>query len=145
MIDATCLSEPNPDWSFIDRKGHKHRWSKSNTLPTLNSVCDEWVYDEDEERYCARNHYECKKCREHVTPGLRAGTPKYVRGFQQPLEVNASVDLDQWDHLISIIDSGEKCTLLLPHELPDTLAYLTSVNKTVDGQIEITLKGTGPQ
>ena len=72
-IDVTPMQEANPDWEYIDSKGHKHYWEINDinkgdyTLPTLEYIEDVPATEE----YPATNHYECKKCGETVKPKMR--------------------------------------------------------------------------
>lgn len=63
-IDVTPRSEPNPDWSYTDPKGHVHTYTSGT-----------WKYVEDHpatDEYPASSHHECKKCGARVVPGTRS-------------------------------------------------------------------------
>lgn len=95
MIDVTSCNRPNPLWSFTDEAGHVHRWHvvgdpqpattydhrRSYEVPTLESVSEEPEYDGEGE-YWTPSHYECRECREHVSPGYCADTEQvFVAGI----------------------------------------------------------------
>ena len=62
--DVTSHSEPVPDWSYTDPKGHVHTYSSGT-----------WHYVEDDpgtDEYPSRGHHECKECGAHVKPGRKS-------------------------------------------------------------------------
>lgn len=86
MIDATPMTENDPNWIHADTHGHEHRWmagpdplvpltnpqQQTSVLPTLRYALDEpyWCGDcHDEHQF---GHYECVFCGEWVSPGVRA-------------------------------------------------------------------------
>jgi hypothetical protein len=82
LLDATVWTEPDPAWTYIDPAGHKHHWTKSFKLPTLDRVIDAWGVDEDGESYVAADHYECRRCRAHVRPGMQPGKHREIAGIR---------------------------------------------------------------
>ncbi len=67
---------PDPDWRYIDKKGHGHFWKKTK-LPTMKQVVvgTQWVGDEyDGEEYEIKE-WRCKLCDETIDPGMKDETP----------------------------------------------------------------------
>ena len=78
MIEATPIQEPDPAWQYIDRKGHTHKWEKPYAIHTIIMVVDA----EETDEYPAVTHYECRKCKERIMPGMRSpGTRQYITGL----------------------------------------------------------------
>ena len=80
-IDITPIEEADPNWEYVDKKGHKHYWQINDiekgdySLPTLAYVEDVAPTDE----YPASYHYECKKCGEVIKPKTRVPpTRRYI-------------------------------------------------------------------
>jgi len=74
LIDVTPMTEANPHWEYIDKKGHKHHYihHKDGTLgdpKTLKLVQTDCLYDGDEDFFC-------KKCGEEIEPGIRGVTER---------------------------------------------------------------------
>lgn len=78
QIDVTTMTEPDPNWTFIDAAGHFHAYTKEFALPTLKRVevyvdadqvegLDE-DYDEDD---YAIVELHCRICDENIVPGTR--------------------------------------------------------------------------
>jgi len=81
-IYFTLRHDPDPAWQFVDAAGHKHSWVASGDdfeLPTLEWVSIPGLDDEGFE--FDAGHYECKECRETISPGLRVPDPAYVAGL----------------------------------------------------------------
>ena len=74
LIDVTPMTEENPDWEYIDKSGHNHKYIKhkdgSLGFPrTLKVVQTDRLYDGDSECHC-------KICGEIIEPGIRGTTVK---------------------------------------------------------------------
>lgn len=80
-IDVTSSHERDPDWTFVDLRGHFHAYSSDGgklSLPTLKGV-EIWVPCEgcsshDDEEVCSgysRIEMRCVICDEPVKPGMR--------------------------------------------------------------------------
>lgn len=92
-IDVTTLTEPDPNWTFVDAAGHIHAYSKDFNLPTLRRVevdaeqapddefsahfvadesdDDSWDEFGDDTEYTI-TEYHCVLCDETVVPGARS-------------------------------------------------------------------------
>jgi hypothetical protein len=87
MIDVTSgLPYPNERWTYTDRQGHEHRYSRraaGDYYPTLVWVVDETYWCEDCRDEHTDGHYECAICGEHITPRLRGPdlSRKYIPGL----------------------------------------------------------------
>jgi hypothetical protein len=75
-IDVTPMSEPDPDWIFVDLLGHEHRYTADNTLPTLRVV----TIDEGDNEHPGWSIHVCKLCGERVRPQHR---PPRFRQFMK--------------------------------------------------------------
>lgn len=92
MIDVTPEYEPDPSWVHTDSNGHVHRWmagpdplaslrnprEQTAELPSLVRV------DDPEPHWCPEclgdyqpQHYECRLCRDVVTPQYRRTVGRY--------------------------------------------------------------------
>lgn len=72
-IDVTPCTEPDPDWAYVDRAGHEHRWIQKASgsgyaLESLLLIIDMPATD----NHPASSHLECPLCRERIIPGWRA-------------------------------------------------------------------------
>lgn len=71
--------EPDPDWVYVDKEGHRHYRDENGRLPTLYNTQTNSYWCED----CHDHHSEyglfCRQCDEEITPGTRPpssfGTP----------------------------------------------------------------------
>lgn len=90
QIDVTTMTEPDPNWTFIDAAGHFHAYTKDFALPTLKRVemfvavepdtddddepvageLDEF-WDEGEADY-SYTELHCRICDENIVPGTRS-------------------------------------------------------------------------
>lgn len=89
-IDTTCLTEPDPDWTFTDAAGHFHAMSKKRTYPTLERqsktvegsgrCCDDKECDTYYDDSYTDVWLECVLCHERIVPGSRTGQPSHIPG-----------------------------------------------------------------
>lgn len=80
-IDVSTMSELDPNWRYIDAKGHGHYYHDSkNPFPTLKWRKD-IVTDEDGEKWDA-GWYQCPRCRERIVPGTRSGEGRKIPGLR---------------------------------------------------------------
>ena len=72
---------PDPDWKYIDKKGHGHFW-KGKDLPTLKWVVTgtQWVGDEYDSYEYEVGEHRCRLCGEKVEPKKKASYPKPLLG-----------------------------------------------------------------
>lgn len=80
-LDVSSMFEPDPNWRYIDAKGHGHYYHSDKTpYPTLK-----WrknmVTDEDGEKWDA-GWYQCPRCRERIKPGIRSGEGRKIPGLR---------------------------------------------------------------
>lgn len=68
---------PDPEWKFVDKKGHGHFWKKDK-LPTLKKVATgkTWVGDEYDGHGETIYEMRCKLCDETIEPGTKQQQPK---------------------------------------------------------------------
>lgn len=75
-MDVTTMAgvEKDPDWTYIDRRGHVH--TQETVATTLH-----WVEEEGTGHYCDDpcqdwhvndQHRECVQCGEEIKPGMRS-------------------------------------------------------------------------
>ncbi len=71
-IDVTPRSEPDPDWVYVDKQGHSHRWDFAlNGAATVTSL--KYVEDDPgDDEYPPSGHFECRECGEHIQRQERA-------------------------------------------------------------------------
>jgi len=97
MIETTTRSKPDPYWVFVDKAGHEHRWIVDEpdhhyNLPSLVSVNSEPYWCDLCEDEHSDSHFECKICREIITPGMKANnTSEFVAGLKRYLINGQSV------------------------------------------------------
>ena len=82
MIDATPISEPDPNWLYVDPSGHEHRYGKDFETPTLGWVSTGWYWCD----LCCEAHesgnWRCLRCGAVVVAGTRAVVIRqYVAGL----------------------------------------------------------------
>lgn len=85
----------DPEWIYIDKKGHRHAYDANGALPTLKAKwvpCDGSCGDPTHKEI---KHYRCRECREKIKPGTRYEPPgeRYVLGPRR------------WEAVIYITDS----------------------------------------
>lgn len=89
VIEYRTAWTPTADsrWSFVDASGHEHYYEHG--YPTLDYMVDREHWCQGDEGFMAHDphtaideaHYECKICREVITPATEPpGTPHYVAG-----------------------------------------------------------------
>src|SRR5688572_15765910 len=96
LIDVTSSHRTDTSWRFTDAAGHIHQWwdkgdgkpagaynpNNKYYIPSVEVVSDGKGYWEDGDEY-EKWHYECKECRQHITPGYTADTTKqYISGLR---------------------------------------------------------------
>lgn len=108
MIDVTMGDEPDPNWTFKDKSGHVHKWSKKGTVPTLRWIWDKlpnYEDDEDDEDCEGVGHYECKKCVARINPRMRASImTKAISGLMEASINGACVS----EGVIELVSKGIK-------------------------------------
>ncbi len=74
QLDASVMSEPDPDWTFTDAAGHTHQYDSDGQVPTAEEKALPEYWCED----CCSMHtdYEllCQECSEQIYPGTRSVT-----------------------------------------------------------------------
>lgn len=89
LIDATPIldTRPDPDWYYVDAKGHRHYWLQTGgrwKLPTLREVVKTGWSDDTHDIYSYVDHHACTRCGEPVLPGtLLASERQTVLGMQR--------------------------------------------------------------
>jgi hypothetical protein len=82
-IRFTTLGRPAPDpkWRYTDARGHKHH-REASEWPTLRWVVDRTYWCETCLDEHGEGHYECRKCGEHIEPGMVMEPPatKFIPG-----------------------------------------------------------------
>jgi hypothetical protein len=71
-IDVTPLSEPDPNWVYIDANGHTHQWDFSDPHHPVVQTVKEVTDAEPDDEYPGRAHCECQQCGARIEPGWRA-------------------------------------------------------------------------
>jgi hypothetical protein len=93
VLDVTMEHDSiDPKWRGADSNGHEHFYDReAHEYPTLDYIVDarhwcngdEGIARHDPHWHTDESHYECRICREVVTPGLiPGGTPQYVAGMR---------------------------------------------------------------
>jgi hypothetical protein len=108
-VDVTPRLEPDPEWKYVDRKGHGHGWkfnppfadpedlSKSVGTSGIwagdgSFIPHRWIVerkaykDEEGEEYPEEGHMACPVCAEEVHPGYRAPARRRCKVINQYVE-----------------------------------------------------------
>lgn len=72
VFSFTSERVPDPNWTYVDKKGHGHFWKKEK-LPTLKGVTTGVGYYDDGTEYSI-TEMRCKHCDEKVEPGMKLQT-----------------------------------------------------------------------
>lgn len=78
----TDMPGPDPDWHFIDAKGHGHFYMRGaeDGYPTLEWVSLPCTMGHDED-CTSEGYYECRICAERIEPGSKMQPPVWVDGL----------------------------------------------------------------
>ena len=71
-IETSVISEPDPNWLFVDGQGHEHRYGPEFSTPTLKWVSFGRYWCADCHEYHEDGESQCATCGEHVVPGTRS-------------------------------------------------------------------------
>lgn len=119
--------EPNPDWRYVDSLGHGHFYRPTTTpdnvdrpgpYPTLEWIVEPCTMGHDDDCQ-SEGHWECRECRETISPKTREAAPVWIPGAE---EYELTVDLpserivylfgrSQWDTVQSAIRAAVLDTL----------------------------------
>jgi len=105
---------PDPEWSYKDKKGHKHCYTKIGKHYKCKTV--DWVlvsreWDEELHDYYENWAHICKQCGEEIKLGMKSGKYKgsdYIPGratftgsFLTNKEPGTCIDLDRYTDKVS--------------------------------------------
>jgi hypothetical protein len=107
-IDVTSdLPRPDPTWRYTDSFGHEHR-REANSYPTLTWVIDRTYWCEGCRDEHTEGHYECRECRQWVTPGLVPAPlyREYVPGMTHYYLNDEEISREEYERLLALIEGG---------------------------------------
>jgi hypothetical protein len=84
--EISYLTDLDRNWTQVDRNGHRHYcdYEAADHYPTLLAVYDEDHWCEDCGGGCAPiDHWECRQCGEHITPGMTGPGTAWVPGLAE--------------------------------------------------------------
>lgn len=125
----TIGPEINPAWRYTDHEGHVH--AGDNLHATLLDITVE-MYDEDDETWEAHDHWECKLCGEHITPGVWYPGPRQVetaRTYTATIRHNGTIAVYMIDRQLA--DRLVTDTIATPDDIKATIeaeGHLVSIS-----------------
>ena len=94
QIEVTAMPhrEWDPDWKFVDKKGHAHVYgTPDDPWPTLRAKHETWFDADGEEN--STTIYKCRKCKREISPGTRTvpGSGLYRQFIPGPVTASCRV------------------------------------------------------
>lgn len=156
-IDVGTLSaqKPDPDWTYLDERGHFHAWDDEGNLPTLDrrmrhidpvatdeidddpdpDDLDDDNYDDDDRDGYEESFYACRICGEEIEP-------KYVpasRDRKMPGLKSWTIEVDQaltCGTQVSVVATTTGSTAF-------GVGVVTAVSHPRPGTVRSTIAGSG--
>ena len=129
MVEVTSLEEPDMTWRYTDRNGHVHKWEFSHDIPTIRLVVDA----EETDEYPALVHYECCKCQEYITPGMRSvSTKRYIPGTAYYTIDGEAALKEEFDALMAQVTKKEEGPVMTDNnQSPSDQEHANRISKAV--------------
>jgi hypothetical protein len=150
------VREPDPNWHYVDGKGHAHAWNLvSKEVTSLEKVIDEIIEhpacdindsccdcncdDRCEAWTETKYHLACKLCGEEIEPGKRiahrSGYPYYIPGNREITGQFTMYTADEFDEIMDNRSSIEFC-----HPDLHAFGYITEISYNTHGDDKRTAK-----
>lgn len=104
-IGVTPGDERDPEWRYVDKKGHVHQYTASGDVTSVKWIQEAPATDE----YPELGHYECKRCGEVVLPGRHIVTTRqYIAGLVECTVNGESVTQEECKAIFALVEGQER-------------------------------------